>query len=267
MNYRKVVRFSASIVTVVGLALSVSAVAASELTLPQQFTHEGLTFSSGLIYTEAVPTVPLRLSFGTVEEIAVTQTSLKKARDTEQQEVLAEQIITPAPKELELITTAALPALVESLKASEEKTVIPMSAPTPTTLPSPTDSTASLPAYATDGRLSADVLFSLVNQKRAEAGLLAFEKHPDICALAESRKPEIENELYGNSALHAGFRARDLPWRATENLISQQTEEKAINWWMNSSIHRSAILGSAKYACIACQNKSCAMIFSSLEPK
>lgn len=272
MNYSWVQRIICLLVTLNGILLyAVSPVAASELVIPQEFTHEGLTFSSGLHFIGDVPTTPVRLSFESVDEIEVTQTSLDQARDKEEKEVLAEQIITPAPKKLLITPAQTLPTLAEPLRETEEKTaqptVTPNPSPTATPTPIPATPSSSLPFYATNGQLNADVLFSMANQKRAEAGLPAFEKHPDVCAVAESRKPEIENEVYGNSSIHAGFRARSLPWRATENMISQDTEEQAMSWWMGSSIHRAAILGSAKYACVACQNKTCAMIFSSLDSK
>lgn len=122
------------------------------------------------------------------------------------------------------------------------------------------------PLAGSSGSLDAEILFSLVNQTRAASGLPAFQKHPDVCSVAYSRAPELDNEIYGNSYMHAGFQARNLPFRATENMISQQTEQEALNWWMNSPIHRSAIMGGTTYACTACQGKSCAMIFSNLEP-
>jgi hypothetical protein len=117
------------------------------------------------------------------------------------------------------------------------------------------------------GVLNAEVIFSMVNTIRINAGLSPFEKHPEVCAIVQSRAPELDNEIYGRSYMHAGFHSRDLPFRATENMISQQTEQEAVNWWMNSAVHRSALLGSYKYACVACQGKSCAMIFSNLQPK
>jgi len=67
--------------------------------------------------------------------------------------------------------------------------------------------------------------------------------------------------------MHAGFYGRNLPFWATENLISMGSEQAALNWWLNSPVHRSAVLGSTKFACVACAGRSCSMIFSNLESK
>lgn len=120
------------------------------------------------------------------------------------------------------------------------------------------------PSAGASGGLNAAVIFALVNEERARAGLQAFSEHPVVCAIAQSRAPELENEIFGTSYMHAGFQARHLPFHATENMISQQTEQAAVAWWMNSSVHRAAILGNTQYACVACQGKSCAMIFADL---
>jgi hypothetical protein len=50
-------------------------------------------------------------------------------------------------------------------------------------------------------------------------------------------------------------------------MISMRTESEALTWWLNSPVHRAALLGSTKFACIACQGKSCSMIFSNLDIK
>ncbi|HVZ58826.1 MAG TPA: CAP domain-containing protein [Patescibacteria group bacterium] len=115
--------------------------------------------------------------------------------------------------------------------------------------------------------LDADVIFNLVNTTRAQYGLPAFQKDDRICAIAQSRTSEINNEIWVTHTMHAGFYARNLPYRATENLISMQTEEQAVDWWMHSPVHRAALLGNWKYACVACSGNSCSMIFTNFEPK
>jgi uncharacterized protein YkwD len=266
MNYRKLVRFLASIVAILGLLvqMSVSSVAASELIIPVELEHAGLTFTSPLSFTDDSFTDPVTITFLSVDEVVpeadeepVINDDPLLVESSDEKEVLAEEIVLPTPKKV-------LPSPTPTLKPLPPTVTLTL---TPTETPASAPQATNLPSYATNGSLNADVLFSMANQKRAEAGLPAFEKHPEVCSVAESRKPEIENEVYGSSLIHAGFRTRSLPWRATENMISQNTEEQAMNWWMNSSIHRAAILGTAKYACVACQNKTCAMIFSSLDPK
>lgn len=115
--------------------------------------------------------------------------------------------------------------------------------------------------------LNADVLFNLVNATRAQYGLPPFQKSDQICAVANSRAPEVDSEIWVTHTMHAGFYGRNLPFWATENLISMGSEQAALNWWLNSPVHRSAVLGGWKYACVACAGKSCSMIFSNLEAK
>ena len=118
-----------------------------------------------------------------------------------------------------------------------------------------------------DGSLDIGVLFTLVNGARTQAGLPAFTQDERICSIAASRGPELYNEIMVNGNMHAGFYARNLPYWATENVIYQQTEQQALNWWMNSSVHRAAILGDYQYACGTCSGKACNMIFTNFTPK
>ncbi len=284
MKYTRVLRFFCLIVTLTGTLFSVSFVAsrtayAAELTLQKTISHEGLTVDTGLAFASPIDApVTVSVTFMTVSEAeAATPEDHEKAilvQNTEKGEVLAEEIIIPTPKK-QLPTTTPTPTVAKkatptSIQAVLAATTVPTMTPTPqpTKVETPvTPSASSLPAYATNGTLSADTLFSMVNQKRSEAGLPAFEKHPEVCSVAEARKPQLENEVYGSSSIHAGFRAMDIPFRASENMISQNSEEAALNWWMNSSVHRGGVLGNSKYACVVCQNKTCAMIMSSLEPK
>jgi uncharacterized protein YkwD len=115
--------------------------------------------------------------------------------------------------------------------------------------------------------LNAELLFQMVNSHRNSIGLSSFAKDPRVCEVVNSRAPELDNEIYGSSYMHAGFQARSLPYWATENMISMQTEEQALSWWLNSPVHRSAIEGDYAYACLACSGKSCAMVFTNFEPK
>jgi uncharacterized protein YkwD len=115
--------------------------------------------------------------------------------------------------------------------------------------------------------LSSEVLFQKINNHRAKIGLPAFQKDERICQVAQSRAPELYREIFVTRRMHQGFYGRKLPYWATENMIHQNTEDQAFNWWMRSYIHRKAIQGNYKYACGACSGKSCAMIFTSFQPK
>lgn len=115
--------------------------------------------------------------------------------------------------------------------------------------------------------LSADILFSLVNAHRKEINLPAFEQNTDVCSVAASRRDEMVREIFVTHALHAGFYAKNLPYFATENLIWQRTETGALNWWLASPIHRTAIEGHYKYACGVCNGEVCNMIFTNYDKK
>lgn len=135
-----------------------------------------------------------------------------------------------------------------------------LNTPTPTTLPIATP-------VPTTGGLNADLLFSMVNAKRTEAGLQPFEKEPRVCEVVNSRAPELYNEIFVTHTMHQGFYARNLPYWATENMIHMNTEQQALSWWLNSSVHRSAIYGNYKYSCTACSGNSCAQIFTNFDAK
>jgi len=107
----------------------------------------------------------------------------------------------------------------------------------------------------------------MINDIRAQNGLAPFEKDAALCAIAQSRAPEIYSEIFVTHTMHAGFYGRNLPYWATENLIHQNTEAEAVNWWMNSPVHRAAILGNYKFSCGACLGKSCCQLFTSYLPK
>jgi uncharacterized protein YkwD len=107
----------------------------------------------------------------------------------------------------------------------------------------------------------------MVNAYRSSIGLASFQKDERICSVAASRGPELDNEIYVTHTMHAGFYARNLPYWATENMISMQTEQQALDWWLHSPVHRAAIEGDYKYACTGCYGRSCDMIFTNFSPK
>ena len=123
------------------------------------------------------------------------------------------------------------------------------------------------PAATATGGLNADLLFSMVNTKRTEAGLPAFEKEPRVCEVVNSRAPELYNEIFVTYTMHQGFYARNLPYWATENMIHMNTEQQALSWWLSSPVHRGAIYGNYKYSCTACSGNSCAQVFTNFEAK
>ncbi len=163
--------------------------------------------------------------------------------------------ITPTAEFLP--TTNLIPPVKLEEKKEEKK-------PTP---PTPLVTPAVSVIETNTATLSADLLFSLTNTHRAEIGLPAFEHDVQVCSVADSRKYEMVDEIFSTHNLHAGFYAKNLPYWATENLIWQHTEKEALNWWLNSPIHRSAIEGNYKYACGVCNGEVCNMVFTNYEPK
>lgn len=141
-----------------------------------------------------------------------------------------------------------------------------LSAPA-TTTPSPEVQGASAQVQSIPGGLNADAIFAMVNEHRAQMGLPPFQKSDNLTQIAKERTPELQNEMYGGAGMHAGFYNRHLPYWATENIISQKTEADAVNWWLHSPIHRSAIEGNYTNASVACQGNNCSMIFTSFAPK
>lgn len=174
---------------------------------------------------------------------------LPKTGETPKEDV-AKVISTPKPQ----------PTVIATPTSS------PLSTPVPTATPQPAPANKSFTPPA--GSLSADTYFNMINNHRATKGLPAFEKHPQLCEVAASRGPELNNEIFGNSYIHAGFRKLNLPYWATENMIGYPTEEIGFSWWMSSSVHRQAIESpDYKYACGTCVGKACAMLFTSFSPK
>lgn len=115
--------------------------------------------------------------------------------------------------------------------------------------------------------LNADVLFSMVNSYRQSIKLPPFQKNDLICTVAAKRAPEVYGEIYVSGPMHKGFWNMDLPYWATENIIFMRNEQEALNWWLNSPIHRSQIQGEYTYSCIACQGQACSQVFTSFIPK
>lgn len=140
-------------------------------------------------------------------------------------------------------------------------------APEPVVTIIPTAEVLAAEDQVSSSQLNADVLFNLVNATRVNYGLAPFQKDERICNVAVSRGPELDNEIWVTHTMHAGFYARNLPYWSTENVISMRTEQEALDWWMHSSVHRAALLGNWKYACIGCSGKSCSMIFTNFDPK
>lgn len=115
--------------------------------------------------------------------------------------------------------------------------------------------------------LNADVLLTLVNEYRVKINLKPFVKDPSLCDIVAKRATELYDEIYVNRNMHAGFHAMNLPFWASENIISARTEQEALTWWLNSPIHRSAIQSANTYSCGVCKGLECAQFFTNYEPR
>lgn len=183
----------------------------------------------------------------------------------------ANKLVITSPKEV--VPGSFMPVQTVLKKVTDEDlssdvVITPSPSPVPTTNVFPIAMESSQVTAAVSGSvLNSSVLFDLVNVARAQYGLPAFQKNDQVCQVASARAPEIDNEIWVTHNMHAGFFSRNLPYWATENLISMQNETAALNWWLNSPVHRAAVLGNWQYACVGCAGRSCSMIFSNLEPK
>jgi len=117
-----------------------------------------------------------------------------------------------------------------------------------------------------NGSLNADVIFSMINTDRNQAGLPSFKQDPNLCELASQRATEIISELW-NGTLHSGLYNRNLSYWVTENAIFMPTEESAVNWWLHSPIHREAIYSTHIYSCVKCTGDSCSELFTDFQLK
>jgi len=175
-------------------------------------------------------------------------------------------VVVTQPKEM--LSQAILPSKTVLKRVTQDDLKEELiTSPIPVVTLSPTVvSEQAIPGIA-NGTLNADVLFNLVNATRVQYGLAPFLKDERICAVTVSRAPELDSEIWVTHTMHAGFYARNLPYRATENIISMRTEQEALTWWLNSPVHRAALLGNYTHACTACAGRSCSMIFTNFEPK
>lgn len=256
---------------------------------------EDLTFlnteliTSGIVKSQATPHT-YRNEFLQAEQTARdTQVGMWAAR--------CQPTPTSEPIPLTMVSPTATPRPTTplTLTPSPTRTPSPSRTPTPTRiLPTPetkgmkasiqgestqqvsaTASAISLQNYIpiisaapTPGRSNnSDLILHMINIHRKTKNLPPFEKHPELCKLAESRAPELNNEIFGSSWIHAGFYSRNIPYWMTENMASYPTEEAVVQWWLGSTVHRAAIEGDYQYSCGACSGNSCSQLFTNFSPK
>jgi uncharacterized protein YkwD len=232
---------------------------ADTLTIPQQYTYPGLTFTTPLTYTNTttLPQQTTNITFTSQNELTLTKTTTQKP--------LEAIVLTPTVAE-ETPTTTISPEDEET----PTPTVTAIS-PTPSSQPteqelSPTPIPYTPDPQANPGGLNASDLFSMVNAYRASQGLPALQQDTKTCSLAQERAPEVAGEVSSGN-MHAGLEAMNLPYWNTENIISMNSDQAAFNWWINDPIHHEAIVGNFTYSCVACSGNSCAEEFTSYQPK
>lgn len=184
--------------------------------------------------------------------------------------------LPPEPVDPELINDLPQTSKDPAPVPTPIPTIKPIIKPSPSTTPqstiSPTPSPTPEPPPPTKPQggstLNPEVLFNMINQHRTSKGLPAYEKEGQVCRWAQERAPELDNEVFGSSFIHAGFRKRNYGVWITENMIAYATEQESFNWWLRSGVHRAAIESQEyKYSCGACQGRSCVQMFTSLTPK
>ena len=270
---------STALFSFLGIFFSAATVAHAEtVTLPLQFEYAGLTFNDeSITYTSATKQSPLtvHISFTIPEKIQITHLETNK--------VMGEVVLLPTiatVMTLPVLPDQQPPAVFKNEDGTEIVSPTPSTKPqvtqtpqitnaTPTTAPTtaPLPSTAaSIAPQSNAGGLDPEKLFAMSNAYRASQGLPAFQKDERACSLAASRAPEIAAEVTGGY-MHAGLKARALPYWNSENIISMRTEEAAFNWWINDKIHHDAIVGNYAYSCVACSGNSCAQEFTNFQPK
>lgn len=94
-----------------------------------------------------------------------------------------------------------------------------------------------------------------------------METHDELCKIAQARAPQLYDEIFVTKNVHAGFYNMNIPYWMTENMAHYGSEEKILQWWLGSTIHRNAIEGDYKYSCGACSGNSCAQLFTNFTPK
>lgn len=233
-----------------GLVSNPSPTYASELSIAPSTTLDGLTFLTPFYLPKdsATNTNFLKsLPFGNPDTLYVVE----KPKNAD----LSELVTTPPP------TPTPTPKPVKT----PAPTITPD--PTPTTIltPSPTATPATTPTLS-QGGLNADKIFDLVNAYRASKNLAPLQKDERACQLAASRAPEINAEIAGGY-MHRGLKNRNLQYWNSENIISMNSEEAAVNWWIHDYIHRVQIEADNKYSCVACSGNACAQEFTNFTVK
>lgn len=106
-------------------------------------------------------------------------------------------------------------------------------------------------------------IWLLINKYRVSKNLAPFIKDQSLCSIAESRLPELKNEL---ESPHAGFNARfaSSTYPIAENNTGAYSDQNALDRWLGSAPHRTQLESDWKYSCVVCSEKelACVQIFT-----
>lgn len=247
---------------IAGLLITPVAQAADDVTLPDTLRVNGLVITGKpSLIEEQKSDLSLLTSvqFGSSPLIVKGKKIVKSNKPILPKSSNKAKVIAVYPK-ISKESLVALPTLVTPTPM--KPTVAPTEVPLPTNTPMPT----TAPSPAVQGGLSADRLFEMANNHRKSIGLNELQKDERACAVAQSRAPEIAGEIASGN-MHAGIRARNLPYWNSENIITMGTEEGAFNWWINDQIHKEAIEGNYTYSCVACSGYACVQEFTNFQSK
>lgn len=109
--------------------------------------------------------------------------------------------------------------------------------------------------------LSAEKLTALVNKWRVESGFQMYEKNEALCKISDNRVNDgidYHKGLYDKYSKYPSYIAEN----STE---VYETNESALNEWLNSPSHKSALEKPYRYSCISTKNNFAVQIFSNCE--
>lgn len=168
------------------------------------------------------------------------------------------------------ISSTLSPTSNTPLTPMASPTVKPTNTPTQTPQPTATSVPTVLSSAVQNSpkdSLNSEKIFTLINEYRKSKNLPLLEKSDYLCQIANTRAPQLYDEIFVTYNVHAGFYAMNVPYWITENMAHYQSEQEIMNWWLSSSIHRQAIEGIHSYTCGACYGNSCVQLFTSFIKK
>ena len=114
----------------------------------------------------------------------------------------------------------------------------------------PTQATEQVKApVVTVSMLDADILFNMVNEERAKAGVKPLTRDARLDATAKARSDDmVARNYFSHDDPMTGAKMinkQDAGCKMSENIISSGTTDRnsaAINWWLGSKSHKDAML-------------------------